>query len=188
MTVFHLVQHAEKHRGPGDPAITELGELQATEAAEWLWRSGVQAVLSSPQRRARETARAIASRTGLPLQEDPRLRERMNWDGSQPMEEFLEDWMATTRDRDFVPSSGDSSRQAAERMKACLHDLIGRPGPVSLVTHGGVTVDLLRTLLGDDMVPITLVQDGIPPCAITTLNDLSVVSIASVSHLTSKAL
>ncbi|MEU6347442.1 histidine phosphatase family protein [Streptomyces sp. NPDC046977] len=183
MTVFHLVQRAEKERLPGDPGLTAAGRRQAARTADRLRHLGVHAVLSSPLRRARETAAIIASRTGLPVREDTRLRERMNWEPSQSAEDFLRDWAASVRDRDAVPASGDSSRAAAERLRACLLDLGGVPGPVALVTHGGVTVDLLRTLAGDDAVPAGLPRDGVPSCAITTLDGLSVVDIASTVHL-----
>ncbi|WP_405467681.1 histidine phosphatase family protein [Streptomyces canus] len=183
MTVFYLVQHAEKERQPGDPGLTELGRRRADRTAAWAQHVGVHAVFSSPLRRARETAWPIASRAGLRVREDARLRERMNWDGSQPMEDFLADWAASVKDRDFVPACGDSSRDAAERFRTCLVDLTKEAGPVALVTHGGVTVDLLRTLIGDDAVPVELMQYGVPSCAITTLDDLSVVDIASVAHL-----
>ncbi|MET8081321.1 histidine phosphatase family protein [Streptomyces sp. NPDC005303] len=120
MTVFYLVQHAEKERQPGDPGLTELGRRQAARTADWVQHVGVRAVFSSPLRRARETAWSIASRTGLRVREDGRLRERMNWDGSRPMEDFLADWAATVKDRNFVPASGDSSHDAAERFRSCL--------------------------------------------------------------------
>jgi broad specificity phosphatase PhoE len=183
MTVFYLVQHAEKERQPGDPGLTELGRQQAAKTADWLQRVGVNAVVSSPLRRARQTASFIASSTGLRVQVDTRLRERMSWDGTQPMGSCLAEWDTSVKDRDFVPASGDSSRAAAERMRACLVNLAGEPGPVALVTHGGVTVDLLRTLIGDLAVPAELMQSGIPSCAITTLDHLSVAGIASVAHL-----
>jgi len=55
---------------------------------------------------------------------------------------------------------------------------------VATVTHGGVTVDLLRNLLGDDAGPLAQVMAaGIPPCAVTAVDDLTVVMIAPVSHL-----
>ncbi|MGW0731811.1 histidine phosphatase family protein [Streptomyces sp. NPDC002851] len=185
MTVFYLVQHAEKEREPGDPELTELGRRQAAITADWLQHVGVRSLFSSPLRRARETALFVASRTGLPIQEDVRLRERMSWDGSQPMEGFLADWASSVKDRDFVPLSGDSSRGAAERLRSCLVDLAEESGPVALVTHGGVTVDLLRTLIGDHEVPGELMHNGVPSCAITTLDHWSVVAIASVAHLES---
>jgi hypothetical protein len=57
------------------------------------------------------------------------------------------------------------------------------PGPLALVTHCGATVDLLRTLIGDHAVSGDLMHQGVPACAITMLDGLSVVEIASVSHL-----
>jgi broad specificity phosphatase PhoE len=40
----------------------------------------------APMRRAQETAECIAAVTGLAVQADARLRERLNWDGSTPWE------------------------------------------------------------------------------------------------------
>ena len=51
------------------------------------------------------------------------------------------------------------------------------------VSHGGATVDLLRTVLRDDVLPPQLLDRGVPACAITTLDDLDVVAIASTAHL-----
>jgi broad specificity phosphatase PhoE len=70
-------------------------------------------------------------------------------------------------------------------MREFLGGLTGRPGPVAAVSHGGATVDLLRTLLGDHALPPHLLDRGIPACAITTLDDLDVLAIASTAHLRS---
>ncbi|WP_329372181.1 hypothetical protein OG896_36175 [Streptomyces sp. NBC_00669] len=63
------------------------------------------------------------------------------------------------------------------------------------MTHGGATVDLLRTLIGDHAVPAALTDAGVPSCANTTIDVVpadsdiraapafSVVEIASVAHL-----
>jgi broad specificity phosphatase PhoE len=183
VTVFYVVQHGEKERWPGDPGLTDLGRQQAERTALWLHRAGVSAVFSSPMRRAVETAGLIASAAGVPVQEDMRLRERMNWDGAQSFEEFLADWAASVRDRSFVPRTGDSSLQAGERFLGFVRDLAGGPRTIAVCAHGGVTVDLLRTLAGDQALPGRLLDEGIPPCAITTLDDEVIMDIASVSHL-----
>jgi len=111
------------------------------------------------------------------------LRERLNWEGRQSFDEFLALWARTTDDRDFVPVGGESSRHAGERLVEFLAELTGTPGPVAVVTHGGITIDLLRTLLGDDLLPPHLLAEGIPPCALTVVDDLRAVTIASVSRL-----
>jgi broad specificity phosphatase PhoE len=182
MTLFYLVQHGAKEARPGDPGLTAAGWEQAGRAARRLRPAGVAAVFSSPLRRAHETAQVVAEAAAVPVTTDERLRERMNWDGRQDAEEFFEQWQATVADRDFVPALGDSSRAAGARFLAFLAEHAADPGPVAVATHGGVTVDLLRTLLGDDAVPAHLWQ-GVPGCAVTTLDGLEVVEIASVAHL-----
>ncbi|HEX2316692.1 MAG TPA: histidine phosphatase family protein [Thermomonospora sp.] len=182
MTTFFLVQHGEKDQTPGDPGLTEAGRWQAARTGDRLRAAGVVTVWSSPLRRAVQTAEPIASACGVDVQTDLRLRERMNWDGSLSWPDFLVEWDRTVTDRDYVPVVGDSSRQAGERLYDFLTEHQGRRGPVAMVVHGGVTVDLLRTLLGDDAVPAALLS-GVPSCAITTLDGLEVSEIASVAHL-----
>src|SRR5215470_11660113 len=108
VTVIYLVQHGEKEPGPGDPGLTALGREQAALTARWFRRAGLTAVYTSPLRRARQTAQPIAAAAGLAVQVDDRLRERMNWDGAEPLDRFLAEWDRSTRDRDFVPGSGES--------------------------------------------------------------------------------
>jgi broad specificity phosphatase PhoE len=179
MTMAYLVQHGEKERLPGDPGLTPAGRDQAVRAGEWLRDQGIRALYSSPQRRARQTADGIASVTGLAIQTDARLRERLNWEGRESFDDFLTRWARTTDDRDFVPPGEESSRQAGARLLAFLADLRAPVGPVAAVTHGGVTIELLRTLLGDEALPPDLLSAGVPPCAITALDDLHVVTIAT---------
>ncbi len=183
VALIYVVQHGDKERLAGDPGLTELGRGQASDTARWLRGAGLQALFSSPLRRARETAAAIAAAAGLPVQVDSRLRERLNWDGEQTFDSFLADWDRSTKDRDFTLSNGESSRSAGERMREFLAGLSGGPGPVAAVSHGGVTTDLLRTLLGDEALPPRLLAEGIPPCAVTTVDDLHVVAIACTRHL-----
>jgi broad specificity phosphatase PhoE len=179
MTMAYLVQHGEKEPLPGDPGLTSAGREQAVRVGQWLRDQGIRTLYSSPMRRALQTADGIASVTGLAIQTDARLRERLNWDGRQPFDAFLALWARTTDDRDLVPVGGESSRQAGARLMAFLADLGSVPSPVAAVTHGGVTIELLRTLLGDDALAADLLATGIPPCAITTVDALNVVAIAS---------
>ena len=186
VTTIYLVQHGDKERSPGDPRLTELGKRQAAITARWLRGTGLKALYSSPLRRARETAEPVGAATGLAVRLDSRLRERLNWDGTQAFDAFLAEWDRSTEDRDLVLSNGESSRSAGERLRLFLVDLVGGGGPVAVVSHGGVTLDLLRNLLGDDELLARLMADGIPPGAITTLDDLHVTGIAATGHLTGR--
>jgi broad specificity phosphatase PhoE len=184
VTLVYLVQHGEKERSPGDPGLTELGRLQAERTGQWLGSMGVRSLWTSPLRRARETAACIASITGLDVRPDARLRERLNWDGHMSIDAFLALWAASAQDRDLVPDDGESSRQAAARLRAFLAGLPSELGPVAAVTHGGVTTDVLRDLLGDNALPPDVLNTGVPPCAVTIVDGESVLMIASTSHLT----
>jgi broad specificity phosphatase PhoE len=184
VVTVYLVRHGEKEPEPGDPGLTPAGGRQALATGRWLREVRPRALYASPLRRARETAEHIAEMIGRPVQVDVRLRERLNWGGDISRAQFVADWAHTTRDRDFVPSTGASSRQAGDRLQAFITGLLDKPGPVAVVTHGGVTVDLIRNLIPEDELPPGLLEAGIPPCAITTLSCLHVASIAASGHLT----
>jgi broad specificity phosphatase PhoE len=200
-----LVQHAEKARAAAggadaaDPGLTERGRQQARLTGERLHELGVRHIIASPFRRTYETAILAAEALGLAAQDvetDPRLRERMNWGAAaipQTLPEFLADWSRATANRDYVPSAGDSSRAAGARILAVLEELASRPrgAAVALATHGGVTVDLLRTLIGDDDLHSRnphLIAHGVPGCALTRLvrdegGGYQLLELASVEHL-----
>lgn len=147
-----VVQHAEKERSAGDPGLTERGHEQARRIARRLAGSDVDVLLCSPLRRTRETAAPLAKALGLEPVPEARLVERMNWDGSVPLEEFLADWDRATQDRGFVPRVGESSSAAGERFASVVREVGRRRRHAVLVAHGGVTVDGLRTLVGDAKV------------------------------------
>ena len=149
MTTLHLVRHGEKSGGPGDPGLSANGLEEAERTAARLAVSPVAAVLCSPLRRARETAAVIAAGHGLEPVVEPRLRERINWgdDGSdQSWDEFVAMWDRASRERDWRPPYGDSSREAGERFDAAVADAIAThpEGDIVLVAHGGVIGDVLQ--------------------------------------------
>jgi broad specificity phosphatase PhoE len=183
VTLVYLVQHADKQRSPGDPGLTQHGREQATRTGRWLAGQDITALWTSPLRRAQQTAGHIAAATRLTAHRDARLAERLNWDGSIPLDAFLAVWARTSHDRDLVPAGGQSARHAGDRLQDFLASLQHQPGPVAAVTHGGVTIELLRNLLGDDGLPPGLLAAGIPPCAITAIDGQDAVMLASDTHL-----
>ena len=176
MRVF-IVQHAEKDRAGGDPDLTHTGRAEAKSVAAFFGERGtLTAVYTSPRRRAFETAAPIAHESGVPVHVDDRLRERMNWTTEQwpVFDDFLDEWQRATSDRGYEPRSGDSSMNTGNRMVAFLTDIqLSSPGDeLVAVSHGGATVDLLRTLIGDthlSQITPGVIQAGVSPAGITTL-------------------
>jgi probable phosphoglycerate mutase len=90
LTTLYLVRHGEtlwnvegRYQGQLDPPLTEKGRQQAVTTAESLVSLDFEAIYSSDLARARQTAEALAEKTGLPIQLDSRLREihQGEWQG-----------------------------------------------------------------------------------------------------------
>ena len=157
-----LVRHGEstwnadgRWQGQADPPLSQLGELQAAEAATRV--DPVDAVWASDLVRARRTAEIVAVGLGasgdaVAVRLDPRLRERDagEWQG-QTRAEIVERWPGYLESGRRPPGyEGDDALLA--RVLAAI-DEIGashRGGTVLVVVHGGI----LRTLerhFGDDL-------------------------------------
>lgn len=185
-----LLQHGEKIRVAGDPGLTLRGRRQAEAASRAITAMDPVAIISSPSTRARETASPLATRIGSSIRIDDRLRERLNLEEGQPVEEFIRDWARSTEDRSWSSSGGRSSITTAEDMLSAVEAHAQEDLAVVLAVHGGATVDLLRSLLGDDPLRAAvpgLIEDGVPGGAITVLEPRSgrwlPTTIASVQHI-----
>ncbi len=162
---------------PNDPGLTAAGRGEASEVAAWLATSSWDLLTCSPLRRALQTAEIIGAACGLEPVVDDRLRERMNWGDApfvQTLDAFLADWTRATRDRSWIPPSGDSSYATAAHFLELLDEIVAQnlARRVLMVAHGGATVDLLRTLFGDTNVrgmAATVIDEGVPTCGLTVV-------------------
>jgi broad specificity phosphatase PhoE len=104
--------------GRSDAALTEHGRAQAERLAKMLTGLEVEQVLSSPLRRARDTAAPIAAACDRTVEVDERLIEidYGEWEGS-PFGD-LDPAVVTRwrRDGSFVPPGGESLEVVAERV------------------------------------------------------------------------
>lgn len=116
--------------------------------AAWPW-------ISSPLRRARETALLLGA--GQPLAVDERLTEMDwgEWEG-QTLEQIRAhagDAMAQNERLgiDFRPLAGESPREVAARLQGWFAERARTPAPVVAVTHKGVIRAALALATGWDM-------------------------------------
>ena len=79
MPTILLVRHSISTGEPGDTGLSPEGLHLARLATSRLADCGIRRIVSSPLRRRRETADAFAAAFALPVESDPRLRERDNW-------------------------------------------------------------------------------------------------------------
>ncbi|MDZ4828080.1 MAG: histidine phosphatase family protein [Actinomycetota bacterium] len=144
------VRHAEPERiesgtgVPANPSLTERGREQAQRVADWLAHEHVDAVLSSPQRRAIETAEPVARAHGLTIEVvDGLVEYDVQSDHYIPMEELRatkdERWTAMVEGR-WTDFGGEEPDAFVTRVTTAIDDIVARyPGKnVVAVCHGGV--------------------------------------------------
>ncbi|MFE9219530.1 bifunctional RNase H/acid phosphatase [Streptomyces lavendulae] len=184
---FVLLRHGEtaltpqkRFSGSGgtDPELSPAGRRQAAAVAEALAARGtVQAVVSSPLRRCRETAQAVADRLGLPVAVEEGLRETDfgAWEGltfAEVRERFPDDLQAWLDSPKAAPTGGGESFTAVTRRVSAARDRL-------LSAHAGRTV-----LLVTHVTPVkTLVRLalGAPPESLFKM-ELSAASLSAVAY------
>ena len=110
--------------------------------------------VSSPLRRARETARALGAKE---LEIEPRITE-MDWGGweGRSLPELRAEMGEAMRENearglDFETPAGDSPRRVQERLRPWLGEVGAAGRPVAAVSHKGVGRALLALAIGWDM-------------------------------------
>lgn len=151
-----LIRHALPLRsevGEGsDPELAEAGWEQARRLPGALARFGVSRLVSSPQRRARQTAEPVAAELGLPVEIEDRMAEYdRGMSHYVPLEEVRaerpDDWarMADGRLPGVVDADAFYSRVRAALRAIAAAD---HRETVAVFTHGGVINVVLHEILG----------------------------------------
>lgn len=183
-TTIYFVRHGEtvltptrKFSGTGalDPELTEVGLAQAERVAGEVAKLEPHILISSPLKRARQTADAIARSTGLTVIDDTDWYELSfgSWDGKSIEEvkaETPEDYQAWVNSSSHRPGGGESYDEAALRIDAAMEKVLHLyPGKkVVVVTHNGVIKSAANLAIGGP-------NDGVfhmdaTPCSISSIS------------------
>jgi ribonuclease H / adenosylcobalamin/alpha-ribazole phosphatase len=147
-----LLRHGEtplsperRFAGRGDIPLTRIGLAQARAAAARLAARGdVTAVVTSPLRRTRLTAEAVAEATGAPLTVDVTWAEADfgEWEGlslSEAAQRWPDEVAAWRADTAAAPPGGESIETAADRVLAGLGPLVSAHAGRTVVVVSHVT-------------------------------------------------
>ena len=139
MTDIYFIRHAQSARNFTDERqrpLTQEGTLDADTLAEFMERYHIDAVISSPYKRAFDTVLPIAMARGLDIKTDERLREREA--GSWKGENFLEYIEMQWENRDFSVEGGESINAVQSRSIAAVSDILLKNSGQSIAvgTHG----------------------------------------------------
>lgn len=146
-------------QGSTDIALDDVGRWQIGQAAQALSERHVpDRIVTSDLERAVDTAQALADLSGLPVDRDPRLRERHfgEWEGLTGDEiaarwpEQYETWRGG---HDPHREGAETRQEVADRVAAAIADHASRTatgGTLVVVSHGAALTLGLVTLLGLD--------------------------------------
>jgi probable phosphoglycerate mutase len=152
-----LIRHAlplrSEHGEGSDPDLSDEGLEQVARLPEALARFPIARVVSSPQRRAIQTAEPVAAARELPVEIDDRFAE---YDRDLPLyipveqirDENPQEWARMAQGH--LPSAVDEGAFRA-RVGAAVDDLVAAADPedtVAVFSHGGVINLLLHEILG----------------------------------------
>jgi len=189
-----LVRHALPLRvatvdgSPADPPLAEEGRGQAQRLARWFERERLDALYSSPLRRALETAEPLARGRGLELRVEPGVAE-FDAEASHyvPLEELkatdLEGWRALVASGFYL--GGDAETFRATVVAALEGIIADNPGArVAVVCHGGVINAWMSHILGTDRIFLfEPVYTSVSRFLAATSGERSVVSLNETAHL-----
>jgi 2,3-bisphosphoglycerate-dependent phosphoglycerate mutase len=185
-----LVRHAEAENRESDdgsrvdPALTSTGRDQAVAVARWLAREPIDRIVSSPSRRARETAEPMVKLTGLEPSIDSRLCE-IDPDASQYLSIEAERALGRERYRKRVAAYQADPRITAlsQRVDEGLTDWAQRTpgGRVVVFCHGGVVNVFTRLVLG--MTPGILFEAQNASCHRFLVSSRGVRSVRSLNEV-----
>ncbi len=164
MTEIILTRHGETEwnvdelfRGRIDIELNDTGRKQAALLAEYLSDAKIEAVYSSPLKRALSTAEAIASGRRLKVEVAPGLIDLNfgKWQGltvpqvRERYPELFQEWLDSP-ERLLIPN-GETLDSVRERALAVVNAVIAmHKGTVVLVSHRVVNKVLISALLGLD--------------------------------------
>jgi broad specificity phosphatase PhoE len=160
-----LVRHGEteenvqmRYLGIRDEPLTDNGMRQARQTAGALSQLPVRLIISSPLRRAADTARQIQEACGVELRLDARLAEGSfgRWEGFSRAEvlklgsldaELLAKWES---DPSCAPPGGESINDVQKRVINLVEELKGEfaASSIVLVSHVGPIKALLAAAMG----------------------------------------
>ncbi len=159
MTLY-LLRHGQTSANRGgllqghvDLDLTELGRTQAAAAAQAFRQRDVSRIVSSPLRRAVQTAEIVARNLGLDFTVDARLVEIDYglWDERALAEISDSDWAQWRSDADFAPPNGESLRSVSERAAAFAEATLATDGNSIAVSHVSPIKAVVAWSLGGDV-------------------------------------
>ena len=148
-TEIYLIRHCRAAGQEPEAPLTADGHDQVLRLRDRLSGLPIARIVSSPFRRARDSAAPLAERLGLTVGIDDRLAERVL--AADPTEDWRDRLRRSFADPALAWPGGESGAAATRRGLAALADAAaGAEGPVAVISHGNLLALLLQSFDGRD--------------------------------------
>ncbi|HWL27245.1 MAG TPA: histidine phosphatase family protein [Ureibacillus sp.] len=143
MKNIYLIRHCAATGQSPEAPLTEQGEGQALELAEFLSTVDVDRIISSPFKRAVDTILPLATKKSIEIETDSRLAERVL--STENLPDWFEKLKSTFDDLDLKLEGGESSREAMTRIVEVVDTVLNSEAENTiLVSHGNLLSLLLK--------------------------------------------
>ncbi|MGC5770934.1 histidine phosphatase family protein [Paenibacillus pabuli] len=144
MESVYLIRHAKATGQEPEARLTDEGLRQAEKLAEMLAAHHIEYIVSSPWRRALQTAAPLGRAALQHIHTDERLQERVL--STLHLDNWMDVLERTYTDEDWTEEGGESTRFATMRGLEVLGELWNRSERTSaVITHGNMLSLLLRS-------------------------------------------
>lgn len=141
-----LIRHCHALGQHSDSPLSKEGIQKAYELARKLERLSFQInrIITSPYLRAKESIKPFATRQGIPIEIDERLKERLL--SEHPIDDWIDILEESFQNFHFKLPGGESSNEAYKRAEEviaeCIEDEINEN--IIIVTHGNLLALMLK--------------------------------------------
>lgn len=150
MTSLVLIRHGEtewnvvgRYQGQADPELNERGIQQSKRLAEELSSAGIEILITSPLKRAKQTAEIIAENLNIPIEEEPGFMEIHQGDWQTRLRSEIEELYPSlfarweTEPWDVTPPAGEHLNEVKIRVFKALDKIIDlyRNKKIGIVAH-----------------------------------------------------
>ena len=160
---FYYIRHGQtdwnknqKPMGHKDIPLNETGVKQAHKAVSLLKGVEFTSIVTSPLLRAKKTAEIIAEAKDIPLTVVEELKEN-SWGVLEGEVKGIGSWLDKWRDNEPIEGAEPYS-EFSDRIISGMQKILEIPGPILIVSHGGVYSPIQKAL----QIPFDHIDNCVP--------------------------
>jgi len=184
-TTLWLLRHGEtplsierRFSGRGEPTLSDRGFAQAKAAAQRLGEIDIAAVVSSPLKRATQTARPVADAIGVEVQVEDDLVETDfgEWEGltfAEVRKRWPEELSAWLANPEVAPPGGEAFTATFDRVQRARDRVVEAHAGAAVVVVSHVTPIKTLLRLALDAPPSALYRMHLDPASLSVIDSWS---------------